>query len=223
MPVLFELKDLVIHGITEQLNLQLKPGMTTFLITSGDEERDLLFQTLLGEQPPAYGSVLFEEQSLHGIYRNDLLKIRRAIGTVAARTNLISNLKVWENITLPLMYHHGSVAPEAADQAMQLLEEAGLRDTIWALPGHLCAADRIMTAFIRAVISAPKLLIIAACLDDLPGLQQKNFLRMAAQVQNRINAPGALFITTGVVQLPQLQPDITIDLRQTPALVTRRS
>lgn len=223
MPVLFELKDLMISGITAQLNLQLKPGMTVFLVTASDEERDLLLQTLLGEQIPVSGSVLFAEQNLHSIDRNDLLKIRREIGTVAARTNLISNLKLWENITLPCIYHNGSLAPETTDQVMRLLEVAGLHQNIWALPGHLSAAERIMTAFIRAVITAPKLLLLAACLDDLPDLQQKSFLHILAQVQSKNDAPALLFITTGMFQLLQLQPDVTIDLRQNPALVTRRS
>lgn len=223
MTVLFELKDLTIPGLAEQLNLQLETGMTAFLITSDDQESDLLFRILLGEQMPESGAVMFEGQCLHGIDRNELLKIRRTIGTVAARTNLISNLKVWENVTLPQMYHNGSLTAEAADQAMQLLEEAGLLQNIWALPGHLSAAERIMAACIRAVISAPKLLIVAAYLDDLTGLQRKTFLRMLTGLQNSNAAPAALFITADPIQLPQLQPDITVDLRQHPALVTRKS
>jgi len=222
MPVLFDLKDLVFPGIAEQLNLQLETGMTAFLITSDDQESDLLFQILLGEQMPESGAVMFEDQNLHGVDRTQLLKIRRAIGTVATRTSLISNLKVWENVTLPLTYHNGSLADEASDQAMQLLEEAGLLQDIWTLPGHLSAAEQIMTACIRAVISAPKLLIVAACLDDLTGLQRKTFLHMATSLQNSNDAPAVLFITADPIQLPQLQPDITVDLRQNPALITRR-
>jgi ABC-type ATPase involved in cell division len=164
---------------------------------------------------------MFDEQCLHSIDRNELLKIRRSIGTVAATSNLISNLKVWENITLPLLYHTGSLAPEAADQAMQLLNETGLVEQIWVLPGYLSAAERIMITFIRAAISSPRLLIVAACLDDLPGLQRKTFLQMAARLQSKNDAPAALFITTEPMQLPGLLPDITIDLRQNPARITR--
>ncbi len=223
MPVLFEVKDLVIPGIPERLNLQLDQGMTVFLITSGDRESELVFRTLLGEQIPESGTVMFEEQCLHCIDRHERLKIRQVVATVTATTNLISNLKVWENITLPLMYHNGSLAPESTDQALQLLEEAGLLENIWSLPGHLSAADRIMVSFIRAVISAPRFLVVAASLENLPSLQQHIFLRIAANVQSNINAPATLFITTEMIQLPGLQPDMIIDLRQSPALIMRKS
>jgi hypothetical protein len=36
MSVLFELKNLTVSEITNQLNLQLDPGMTVIMITSGD-------------------------------------------------------------------------------------------------------------------------------------------------------------------------------------------
>ncbi len=222
MPVLYELKDLVIQGVTEQLNLQLEPGACVVLITAGDQESTLLFDTLLGEAMPDAGSVLFEEQCLHTIDRSELMKIRRAIAAVAPGANLISNLKVWENITLHLMYHNGSVSPAATELALQLLEEADLLQNQWSLPGHLSAAERILIAFIRAAVSEPRLVLYAACLDDLPGRQRERFLKMATRLLKRSDAPAALFITTGSLQLTELQPALTIDLRQNPALVMRR-
>ncbi len=223
MPVLFELKDLVVPGISEMVNLRLEQGMIAFMITSGDQESELLFQTLLGFQTPASGAVICKGQCLHSAGRHDLLKLRRSIGTVSARTNLISNLKVWENVTLPILYHNGTLSAEKAELATRLLEDAGLLQEIWTLPGHLASEERLMIAFIRAVLSEPELLIVTVCLDELSGRQRTTFLRMAARLQNSNDAPAVLYITTGTGLLPQMQPDTTIDLRQNPALMTRRS
>jgi len=223
MPMIFELKNIMISRIAEDLSLQLEQGMTAFLKISGEQEARSLVQVLIGEVLPDSGSLLLDKIDLAQLGREALFKVRHSVGVISAQTNLISNLKVWENITLPLLYHYGTVPSEAADQAMHLLEELGLQKSIWTLPGHLSRVERIMVTFVRSVIISPRLLIYAACLDDLPGQQRETFLQLVVQIQNQRNAPAALFLTAGNLQLPAFQPDFLCDLRQNPAQVTRLS
>lgn len=223
MPVLFELRDLTISGVVSHLNLSLQQGQVALCKTSGEQETKQLLQVLFGETRPETGAVLLDELPLHGLDREQLLRVRRTIGTVTAQAGLISNLKVWENITLPLLYHHGTVTDAAAEQALLLLEKLGYKGNIWALPGHLNFTERIMTAFIRAAISSPRLMVYAECLDDLPNLQRDLLLQQIMTLHNQTDAPAALFITTGNLQLPLLVPDITCDLRYNPPQITRQT
>lgn len=78
-----------------------------------------------------------------------------------------------------------------------------------------------MTAFVRAAISSPRLMVYAECLDDLPRQHREVLLNQAIALQDQPEAPAAVFIITGDIQLPQLVPDITCDLRYNPPQITR--
>lgn len=223
MSVILELKNLTVSSIIKNLSLQLEQGMTAHFKTSGEQEIKTIVQIITGELLPDSGSVLFDDTDLADLDRGALFQARHSVGIVTAQANLISNLKVWENITLPLLYHYGTIPPETADRAMQLLSELGLQNRLWDLPGHLSRVERILVTFIRAAIVSPRLLLYAACLDDLPGLQKETFLKLVVQLQQQKNAPAALFMTVADLKLPAMQPDFLCDLRQNPAQVTRQS
>jgi ABC-type ATPase involved in cell division len=223
MPIIFELKKITVSRIVEDLSLQLESGMTAFLNTYGEQEVRTLLQVLIGDILPDSGALYVNGSDLAQIDRETLFKTRQTVGVITAQANLISNLKVWENITLPLLYHYGTIPPEAADKAMHLLEQLRLKKRIWELPGHLSRAERIMVAFVRSAIVSPRLLIYAACLNDLPDQQRETLLQLVVQIQCQSDAPAALFITVGNLQLPAFQPSFLCDLKQNPAQVTRLS
>ncbi len=224
MPSLLELRDLTISGIVSNLNLSLSQGQVALCRTNGEQETKQVLRTVIGESIPESGSVEIDGQPLYGLLdRDQLFKIRKEVATVTAQAGLISNLKVWENITLPLLYHQGIVPDEAAERGLQLLEKLGYKGNIWALPGHLSYAERVMTAFVRAALSSPRLIVYAECLDDLPRQHRDALLDQAIALQGQPEAPAALFIITGDIQLPLLVPDIACDLRYNPPQITRQT
>lgn len=221
MSVYIELRDLTVPGVVNHLNLSLRQGEIALFKTHGEQETKQLLKVVIGESMPESGSVVLDDHPLDLLDREQLLRIRKTIATVTAQAGLISNLKVWENITLPLLYHHGSVPEEAVEKALQLLEKLGYKGNIWALPAHLGYAERIMAAFVRAAISSPRLIVYAECLDDLPRQHRENLLTQAIELQKQPDAPAALFIITGNIQLSLLEPDIICDLRYNPPQITR--
>lgn len=213
MPGLFELKAVSFPGAPEGISLLIKPGTIHQIRAVGEKEANLLLQIIVGEVIPESGAVLFEEVPIHEMNHEQLLRYRRSIALVHSKGGLISNLKLWENITLPLLYHHGAVPEETTEQALQLLETLGYKGNIWALPGHLSPAERVMTAFIRAAIATPSLIVYAGNLDELASLQRTALGQEICKLHGQDNAPAALFITTGnEQQLAHLQPDSIQDL-----------
>ncbi len=220
MPPLLELKDLTLNGLVEHLNLELESGMFAQICAAGEHDRDLMVKLITGELHPQSGSLIFGEQSLQELNREQLLKLRCEIAVIEARPVLISNLKVWENITLPLIYHGGSVSAETATMATGMLEKLGYRGNIWALPGHLKPAEKIMTAFVRAVVSSPRL-IIYACLDELAPNYREAMLNQIFELHNKSDAPVALLITATELQQGLLKPDIICNLKNNPPTIKR--
>ncbi len=214
MPGLLQLKDLALAGMTSGLNLRVDPGSMHQIRMHSDQEADLLVQTLFAEQLPESGVILFEDQEVSSLSPDELARFRRSLALVSAKGGLISNLKLWENITLPLLYHHATIPAAVEEQAMALLEKLGYTGNIWALPGHLTPMERVMAAFVRATVSGASLILYAGNLDETAKPQRAALLHQIQELHMRPGAPAALFLTTGNEQhLEKLPLSSLQDLR----------
>lgn len=214
MPGLLQLKDLALAGMTSSLNLVVNPGSMHQIRMHSDQEADLLVQTIFGERAPESGAILFEDQELTELPPDELPRFRRSLALVSAKGGLISNLKLWENITLPLLYHHAAIPAAVEEQAMALLEKLGYTGNIWALPGHLTPMERVMAAFVRAAVSGASLILYAGNLDETAKPQRTALLHQIQELHLRPAAPAALFLTTGNEQhLEKLPLSSLQDLR----------
>lgn len=214
--------DLSLEGLTTGLNLDLEPGMTALFTLSGDQEVRTLTLALSGEQVPSQGSICFNGTSFAELTRNQLHQVRRSIGIVSASGGLISNLKLWENITLPLLFHGGTITDEARQAIYSHLERLELSSNLWTLPGHLSPSERRMVAFIRAAVNRPLCMIYAGCFDNLPSHERQMLLDNALRFHGDNPTVVSVFLTSATKALEQLEPDLHCNLRQNPALITRK-
>jgi ABC-type transporter Mla maintaining outer membrane lipid asymmetry ATPase subunit MlaF len=78
---------------------------------------------------------------------------------------LISNLRVWENIILPVQYHGIQLPGKLEDNVMTLLDQCGLSDEtvvsalMLKLPDQLSLYEKRLVGFVRAMLIGPELII----------------------------------------------------------------
>ncbi len=221
MPAPISFIDLSLEGLPQGLNLELEAGMTALFTTAGEHDIPLLTGILTGEQLPLQGSVQFNGVALAELSRSRLHLLRRSTGVVQVNGGLISNLKLWENITLPLLFHNGSVPEESRVMIHDYLERFGLGNKLWTLPGHLSQFERKAVGFIRAAIIKPRFMFYAGCFDNLPSWEKKLLLEQAVLLHRQTPGMISLFITSGATPLEQLEPDLHCNLRHHPAIITR--
>jgi ABC-type transporter Mla maintaining outer membrane lipid asymmetry ATPase subunit MlaF len=93
---------------------------------------------------------------------------------------LISNLRVWENIVLPVQYHGIEVAGKLEDAVAQLLVQCGLEDEtavsglLLKLPDQLSLYEKRLVGFVRAMLMSPELVIYDSLIE---GLSRKELAR----------------------------------------------
>ncbi|MEE8185761.1 MAG: ATP-binding cassette domain-containing protein, partial [Thermodesulfobacteriota bacterium] len=94
-------------GITlfEDVNLELRGGEKVAFIGPMSSGKIELFRILSGVAKPKRGDVCLFGQAIGEISRRELDKLRERIGFISLNPNLISNLKVIENVALPILYH----------------------------------------------------------------------------------------------------------------------
>ena len=97
----------------------------------------------------------------------------RHVAWVAADGGLISNLRIWENVTLPLWYHTRREVAETEQSIRHRLGELGLAqdefgEFMVAQPDSLESWQRKLAGLLRALLQeSPVLVVDAALFDDV--------------------------------------------------------
>ena len=101
------------------------------------------------------------------------------VGWVAGNGGLISNLRIWENVTLPLWYHARRDANETEQSIRHWLGVLGMEQDEYAefmvaQPDSLESWQRKLAGLLRALLQESRVLVVDAALfddvgDDLAG------------------------------------------------------
>jgi len=144
------------------ISFLLEAGEIKVLHAAGKEEKIAVIDVAIGERRPDAGTVTLGGAALDTVPLG-------SIGWVPENGGLISNLKAWENVTLPLWYHGKRRVAETEDRVARLLPmlgvEGGAMERFMASPaGYLVPTDRKRAGLLRGLLLAPKVLVVDAAL-----------------------------------------------------------
>ena len=104
---------------------------------------------------PTAGSYRLEGREVSGLCDDELSDVRlRRIGFVFQSFNLIPQLTVAENISLPL-YYQGVEGEEGAERVRRYAEYVGLADRLAHRPNQLSGGQQQRVAIARALVTEP--------------------------------------------------------------------
>lgn len=91
---------------------------------------------------------------------------------VPADGGLIGNLKVWENLVLPVAYHGRPDLAETEEKALRIFRGIGMSERACAricasAPGSLTRFELRAAAFVRAMLTEPEIMVYEAPLEGL--------------------------------------------------------
>jgi phospholipid/cholesterol/gamma-HCH transport system ATP-binding protein len=181
MPDVLSFRDVSYPGFFEGFSCEIPAGSTTLIVTARETECTLLTRLITGLSYPSQGSVLLNGQEVARLSKDQLGLLRQQIGVVPSNGGLVSNLKVWENITLPLLYHAGVVTPEDEQSASDHLQILGYTGDLMALPAHLSLPDKRLIALVRTILPRPRIIIYSSCFEGVPSSQLAQFSRLTTE------------------------------------------
>lgn len=159
------------NGLNVELNLGEKVGIVG---EAGSGRSDLL-NILSGLTAPDTGSIYILDMDINKIGLLELDNLRKRIGFVFQNAVLISNLKVIQNVILPLQYHTDLTDEVIMERGLGLLKRAGYNEDIWALPALLPPFKKKEVAFARAMALNPDIMIYDRFLEGLD-YRQREFM-----------------------------------------------
>lgn len=201
---------LACHNLTyadsiRDFSCRIPAGSRTLVLTERDEVNTQFCRLVTGRCTPANGDLQVFDTPLGDLPEGKRQTLRSRIGVVPLKGGLVSNLKLWENITLPLLYHNGRITSEDEERAVSYLRQLGYSGNLMALPGHLSLYERRTAAFVRAVVQQAHLVLFCNVFDGLPSHERE--LLAGAILRYHTEQPDAcsLFFaptTDGVPQIP---------------------
>ncbi len=140
------------------ITLGIDPGEFVSIVGHSGAGKTTLLKMLFAEVLPTQGAVYFGSHEIGKLATNDLLKLRRKIGTIFQDFRLLSTKNVYENIAFALEVA-GRSDEDIAGDVPHVLDLVGLADKIWSFPHQLSGGEQQRVAIARAIVNQPDVLI----------------------------------------------------------------
>ena len=150
-------KNFVHHNgkieILKNLNFSIKRGELIALTgPSGSGKSTLLHLIALMEKPTS-GKIFFLNKNISGLKNNEIIKIRRnKISLIFQNNNLISDLNVIENVTLPLLIRNED-KKRSYEKSKKILSLVNLSHRLNFFPSDLSGGEQQRVAIARTLIA----------------------------------------------------------------------
>lgn len=171
-----------VHALRD-ISIDVEPGTFLSVMGPSGSGKSTLLGLAGGLDQPSEGVVSVCGQSLNGMSRDDLARIRRRqLGFVFQDFNLVSTLTALENIALPLELD-GVGARQARAVATEALERIGLPELGDRFIEEMSGGQRQRIAIGRAIVGDRRLLLAdepTGALDSATGDEVMALIRQLA-------------------------------------------
>lgn len=132
---------------------------------------------------PTKGEVKIDEHKTEGLNDKQLAHFRnKKLGFIFQSYHLINDLKVLDNVELPLLYRNMS-AKERRQLASEALEKVGLSNRMKHFPTQLSGGQKQRVAIARAIVGQPEIILA----DEPTGNLDSNMGNEIMEILIRLN------------------------------------
>lgn len=175
----------------QDVTLSIDPGEFVSIVGHSGAGKTTLLKMLFAEERPTEGAVFFGSREVSALPENELLALRRSIGTVFQDFRLLPTKNVYENIAFAMEVAGKSDEDIQAD-VPYVLDLVGISDKMWNFPKELSGGEQQRVAIARAIVNQPDVLIA----DEPTGNLDPVNARDVAQILRKINDLGTTVLLT---------------------------
>jgi phospholipid/cholesterol/gamma-HCH transport system ATP-binding protein len=147
--------------LLNKVNLTIEPQSRVAILGSTGCGKTLLLKILAGILMPTSGRLLINGKDILHISEEENLNIRRNLGFMFQDSALWENKTVFQNLELPLRYHHPNYSIAESTRIIEnLLTEARISHERNSRPAVLSQGEARMVSFLRSIILDPSILFL---------------------------------------------------------------
>jgi branched-chain amino acid transport system ATP-binding protein len=148
----------------KDVSIAVAPGEIVGLIGPNGAGKSTLFNLIAGVIPPSQGTIRFEGEDVTAL--PPTARCKRGIARTFQVVRSFESMSVIDNVIVGSLVRTSSVS-KARDNAIEVLEFAGLKHRAQALAGELIPSEKRRLEFARALATSPKLLLLDEVLTGL--------------------------------------------------------
>ncbi len=142
----------------QDVTLSVAQGELVFLSGPSGAGKSTLLKMIAAIDRPTSGSVLVNGQDIGEIDRAGIPFLRRNIGLIMQRQNLLTDRTVLANVMLPMLIV-GIAAQEAETRARAALDKVGMLDRAQSMPMMLSGGEQQRVEISRALVNRPQIIL----------------------------------------------------------------
>ena len=148
------------HRVLDSVNLEIKKGEFVYVLGGTGVGKTSLLKLLAGEEDPTGGELWLFGYSIRNSTESVRQAIRRSIGYIPQKVELLSDFSVFDNIALGVSYGGSRLLrADTRTRILELLDKLQLLHRKDALARELSGGEAQRVAVIRALARSPELII----------------------------------------------------------------
>lgn len=194
------------------LNLTVPDGQITAIIGPSGEGKSVLLRHIIGLMQPDSGQITVDGESIIGIRRSEMNRIREKFGMLFQNAALFDSMNVFENVAFPLQEKTSLSKDEIRSRVLSALEDVGLKNVEQKFTDELSGGMKKRVGLARALLLNPRIILF-----DEPTTGLDPIIKRA--IHQLIRETHAKFGFTAVIVSHEI-PDI-FDIAQNVAMLFR--
>ncbi|MDO5291825.1 MAG: ABC transporter ATP-binding protein [bacterium] len=145
----------VLNGVSLEL---YKEDFTVIMGPSGAGKSTLLY-SISGMDRITSGEVYFGDSEISKLKESEMASLRRTeFGFIFQQMHLVSNLTLFENVSVPGYVSKTRKVSQVNTRANELLEQVNLTEQVKRMPSQVSGGEQQRAAIARALINEPKII-----------------------------------------------------------------
>ena len=147
------------QNVLNGLSLAIPDGQITAIIGPSGEGKSVLLRHIIGLMQPDSGQISVDGESIIGIRRSEMNRIREKFGMLFQNAALFDSMNVFENVAFPLQEKTSLSKDEIRTRVLSALEDVGLKNVEQKFTDELSGGMKKRVGLARALLLNPKIIL----------------------------------------------------------------
>jgi putative ABC transport system ATP-binding protein len=170
----------------DNINLSIRSGELLSIMGPSGCGKSTLLNVIGLLDVPSGGELVIGGQKISTRADKALARLRNEkIGFIFQSFHLIPDLRVIDNVEIPLLYRSGMSGSERRKLALAALDSVGLTSRVMHYPSQLSGGQQQRVAIARAIVGQPKLLLADEPTGNLDSHMGEEIMQILEQLNSR--------------------------------------
>jgi len=177
--------------LDRELNFELDRDSRKVFVFEKPDHAEEFWKLLIGLKRPLTGEVIIMGYNIKNLKRDKILELRRRVAVAFKNGGLISNLKAFENLILPALYHKTDSKQNIIKKAIEFLEKFEFKKEPMCRITTLNNLEKRIIGIGRGLLTNPDFMIFEYPFD---GINHEEKRWLADRIEEIAKGKGVIYI-----------------------------